>query len=168
MSNTLRIGFLEKVYENALAHELRKAGFAVNQQHNISVYYDDVIIGRLHGGPVGRKRGVSRTESRPGLGTNSQSPMPELPESDGPATLPAYQFRQPAPRDQTGGQQPLTVQGRSGFVSVHLRAFALKMRCQSTPNRCSGARKAVLWRLAGVMRAGSLPSRERIWNADVR
>ena len=45
VSNTLRTGFLEKVYENALAHELRKAGFEINQQHNISVYYDGVIIG---------------------------------------------------------------------------------------------------------------------------
>ena len=45
VSNTLRIGFLEKVYENALAHELRKADFEVKQQHNISVYYDDVVIG---------------------------------------------------------------------------------------------------------------------------
>jgi len=26
VSNTLRVGFLEKVYENALVHELRKAG----------------------------------------------------------------------------------------------------------------------------------------------
>jgi GxxExxY protein len=45
VSNTLRPGFLEKIYENALAHELRKAGFAVTQQHNISVCYDDVVIG---------------------------------------------------------------------------------------------------------------------------
>lgn len=26
VSNTLGVGFLEKVYENALAHEIRKAG----------------------------------------------------------------------------------------------------------------------------------------------
>src|SRR6185437_14919508 len=29
VQNTLGIGFLEKVYENALAHELRKAGLSV-------------------------------------------------------------------------------------------------------------------------------------------
>ena len=29
VSNTLGSGFVEKVYENALAHELRKAGLAV-------------------------------------------------------------------------------------------------------------------------------------------
>jgi len=43
--NTLGSGFLEKVYENALAHELRKAGLQVSQQHAIVVRYDDVIVG---------------------------------------------------------------------------------------------------------------------------
>ena len=38
-------GFLEKVYENALAHELRKAGFLVVQQHPISVWYDGLVVG---------------------------------------------------------------------------------------------------------------------------
>jgi GxxExxY protein len=34
-------GHLEKVYENALAHRLRKAGFDVYQQHPIRVYDED-------------------------------------------------------------------------------------------------------------------------------
>ncbi|HEV2434500.1 MAG TPA: GxxExxY protein [Verrucomicrobiae bacterium] len=34
-------GHLEKVYENALAHRLRKAGFDVNQQHPLKVYDED-------------------------------------------------------------------------------------------------------------------------------
>ena len=45
VANTLRSGFLEKVYENALAHELRKAGLAVGQQHAIEVRYDGVVVG---------------------------------------------------------------------------------------------------------------------------
>lgn len=45
VSNTLGCGFLEKVYENALAHELRKSGLKVFQQHLIKVYYDGVIVG---------------------------------------------------------------------------------------------------------------------------
>ena len=45
VSNTLGCGFLEKVYENALAHELRKAGLQVQQQHGITVYYDGVVVG---------------------------------------------------------------------------------------------------------------------------
>ena len=40
-------GFLEKVYENALAHELRKAGMHVTQQHPIKVRYDGVIVGEF-------------------------------------------------------------------------------------------------------------------------
>lgn len=45
VANTLGNGFLEKVYENALAHELRKAGFVVEQQKGIKVRYDGVIVG---------------------------------------------------------------------------------------------------------------------------
>jgi GxxExxY protein len=41
----LGIGFLEKVYERALAHELRKAGLAVSQQHPMVVRYDEVVVG---------------------------------------------------------------------------------------------------------------------------
>jgi GxxExxY protein len=45
VSNQLGIGFLEKVYENALAHELRKNGLRVEQQRPVDVYYDDVVVG---------------------------------------------------------------------------------------------------------------------------
>ncbi|MEP6923553.1 MAG: GxxExxY protein [Pyrinomonadaceae bacterium] len=45
-SNTLGCGFLEKVYENALAHELRKTGLKVSQQYEIEVYYDGVVVGK--------------------------------------------------------------------------------------------------------------------------
>jgi len=38
-------GHLEKVYENALAHELRKAGLSFGQQVPISVLYDGVCVG---------------------------------------------------------------------------------------------------------------------------
>ena len=34
-------GFLEKVYENALAHRLRKAGLDVKQQQSLKVYDED-------------------------------------------------------------------------------------------------------------------------------
>ncbi|MGH8067143.1 MAG: GxxExxY protein [Candidatus Entotheonellia bacterium] len=45
VANTLGNGFLEKVYENALAHELRKSGFLVEQQKGIKVRYDGVVVG---------------------------------------------------------------------------------------------------------------------------
>ncbi len=43
--NTLGYGFLEKVYENALAHELKKRGLRVQQQMPIQVYYDGELGG---------------------------------------------------------------------------------------------------------------------------
>ena len=41
----LGAGFLEKVYENALAHECRKAGLYVEQQRRLVVMYDGVEVG---------------------------------------------------------------------------------------------------------------------------
>jgi len=46
VSNVLGCGFLEKVYENALAHELKKSGFKVLQQHEITVFYDGIEVGK--------------------------------------------------------------------------------------------------------------------------
>ena len=43
--NTLGAGFLEKVYENALAHELREAGLSVVQQSGSKVHYKGVLVG---------------------------------------------------------------------------------------------------------------------------
>lgn len=43
--NTLGYGFLEKVYENALLHELRKRGLHVEQQKPIKVTFDGVVVG---------------------------------------------------------------------------------------------------------------------------
>ena len=37
--------FLEKVYENALAYEIRAAGLAVARQKGITVYYDGIVVG---------------------------------------------------------------------------------------------------------------------------
>lgn len=43
--NALGSGFLEKVYENALAYELRQLGLACLQQHPLRVTYKGVIVG---------------------------------------------------------------------------------------------------------------------------
>ena len=45
VSNTLGIGFVEKVYENAHVHELRKNGLTIHQQYPIKVIYDGVTVG---------------------------------------------------------------------------------------------------------------------------
>src|SRR3954465_9588174 len=45
VSNHLGAGFLEKVYENALAFELRRAGHLVEQQKAIEVWYESEMVG---------------------------------------------------------------------------------------------------------------------------
>jgi GxxExxY protein len=45
VANDPSSGFLEKVYENALAHELRKTGLNVVQQHGLEVLSDGVKVG---------------------------------------------------------------------------------------------------------------------------
>ncbi|MDW7682001.1 MAG: GxxExxY protein [bacterium] len=45
--NTLGFGFLESVYENALAIELRKTGFTVEKQKPIKVFYEGIVVGNF-------------------------------------------------------------------------------------------------------------------------
>lgn len=45
VQNTLGTGFLEKVYENALAVELSRRGLQVEVQKGIEVIYKDVSVG---------------------------------------------------------------------------------------------------------------------------
>jgi GxxExxY protein len=43
--NKLGSGFLEKVYENALAIELKKSGLCITQQQALRVFYDGQEVG---------------------------------------------------------------------------------------------------------------------------
>jgi GxxExxY protein len=43
--NTLGAGFLEMVYENALAYEVRAAGLSAVQQYGAKVRYKDILVG---------------------------------------------------------------------------------------------------------------------------
>jgi GxxExxY protein len=48
VSNALGTGFVEKVYENALVHRIRKStGLIVVQQYPIKVSYDDIVVGEF-------------------------------------------------------------------------------------------------------------------------
>jgi GxxExxY protein len=48
VSNALGAGFVEKVYENALVHQIRKStALIVAQQYPIKVTYDDIIVGEF-------------------------------------------------------------------------------------------------------------------------
>lgn len=46
--NSLGYGFLEKVYENALKHELTENGLAVVSQVPIEVFYNDLKVGQYY------------------------------------------------------------------------------------------------------------------------
>ncbi len=43
--NELGYGFLEKVYQNALFHELKAKGYEVEVQKRITVYYKEIVVG---------------------------------------------------------------------------------------------------------------------------
>ena len=47
VSDNLGIGFVEKVYEDVYAHDLRKDGLKVAQQFPIKVVYDGIIVGEF-------------------------------------------------------------------------------------------------------------------------
>jgi len=46
--NEMGFGFFEKVYENAMALELNKLGFSVEQQKPINVYYGGEVVGEYY------------------------------------------------------------------------------------------------------------------------
>jgi GxxExxY protein len=43
--NTLGWGFSEKIFHNALLHELKKSGLRVETQKKFDVYYDGALVG---------------------------------------------------------------------------------------------------------------------------
>jgi len=45
VANTLGCGFLEKVYENALFIEVRRAGLTAIKQHALQVFYHGEVVG---------------------------------------------------------------------------------------------------------------------------
>jgi GxxExxY protein len=45
VASKLGCGFLEKCYENALAHEIRKTGLDVEQQVRMKVWHDGIVVG---------------------------------------------------------------------------------------------------------------------------
>ena len=47
VANILGSGFVEKVYENSLFHQLIKSGLNIKQQHQMNVFYDNVLVGEF-------------------------------------------------------------------------------------------------------------------------
>ncbi len=65
--NTLGYGFLEKVYENAMAYELAKQGLEVRQQMPIQVYYDNQLVGDYYADLVVARRVIVELKAADGL-----------------------------------------------------------------------------------------------------
>ena len=63
--NTLGIGFLESVYQNALAYELEKHGVTVAQRTPIPVYYEGILVGKFEGDLIVEGKVIVELKSRP-------------------------------------------------------------------------------------------------------
>ena len=87
--NTLGAGFLEQVYENALANEARAAGLSVRQQYGAKVHYKDILAGEYFVDLLINDVLFGRVEDRQSTGRSSSNAMHQLSESDRSATMPA-------------------------------------------------------------------------------
>jgi GxxExxY protein len=73
VSSGLGCGFLEKVYENALALELRRNGHRVSQQHAVDVRYLQEIVGQYYTDLLVDGCVVVELKSVPSLGNNHRA-----------------------------------------------------------------------------------------------
>jgi len=83
VSNTLGCGFLEKVYENALAIEIKKAGLRVVQQARIEVTYEGHVVGEYCADLLVEACVIVELKAAKALRRGQHGAVPELPEGDG-------------------------------------------------------------------------------------
>ena len=65
--NSLGYGFLEKVYETALAYTLRKEGIAVATQYPVSVYFEEQHVGTYFADLIVAERVIVEVKATAGL-----------------------------------------------------------------------------------------------------
>jgi GxxExxY protein len=92
--NALGAGFLEKVYENALAHEIRAAGLKVAQQFGMKVQYREVIVGEYFADLIVEDALLVEVKAVKALDDAHRYAMHQLPQGRRPASLPAAELRQ--------------------------------------------------------------------------
>ena len=88
VSSTLGIGFLEKVYENALAVELRKQGIAVEQQRGVLVRYEGEIVGEYVPDLIVEDAIIVEVKAHRLPGTRPSPAMHQLPSRHRPSPRP--------------------------------------------------------------------------------
>jgi GxxExxY protein len=98
--NTLGCGFLEKVYENALVLEMRRAGLNVRQQVPFDVRYRGELVGQYVADLLVEDSVLVELKAVKGAGRCPSGPMPQLPESVRAQAVSAAELRQA----QTGHQ----------------------------------------------------------------
>jgi GxxExxY protein len=73
--NTLGYGFLEKVYENALVIELKRAELNVLQQQNIKVFYENQIVGDYYADLIVNERIILEIKAAEGLRADNRAQL---------------------------------------------------------------------------------------------
>jgi GxxExxY protein len=101
VSNTLGNGYLEKVYENALAYELRSQGLRVEQQYPLKVRYERVIVGEYVADLVVDESVLVELKAVDGLNDVSPGLMPKLPQDNRATSLSTHQLRPAQSRSST-------------------------------------------------------------------
>src|SRR5271167_2411165 len=130
VANALGSGFLEKVYENALAVELRMAGLAVEQQRGITVTYKGALVGDYFVDLLVEGAVLIELKTVRALDRASRA-MHQLPPGDRKTPVPAAQFRDASPGVSTRCSGPVSHAPRlpttphysrsSAAICVHLR-----------------------------------------------
>ena len=100
VQNVLGAGFLEKVYENALAHELRNSGLTVVQGLGIAIRYGGIVVGQYFADLLVESRLLIELKAVKTLDKFTSGPMYQLPQSHRAPTLLTAELRQATPGDQ--------------------------------------------------------------------
>ena len=66
--STLGPGFLESVYQKALAHKLRKTGLRVESERLITVQFDGIAVGNFSSDMLVEDRVMLEFKAKPGVG----------------------------------------------------------------------------------------------------
>ncbi len=66
--NALGYGFLETVYQRAMAHELTKRGIRVDREYLSEVWYDGIVVGHFRSDLIANTRVVVETKASERLG----------------------------------------------------------------------------------------------------
>ncbi len=75
ISRVLGCGFLEGVYERALAHALRKQGAGVETQRPFAVVYDGVIVGEYRADLIVDERVIVEVKAAKGIDPSHQAQL---------------------------------------------------------------------------------------------